>query len=181
MALRVLGNADIPVDESDGGSDSDPDEHIATEQTVSETDSNESDEESVQDNSEPRATRTKRAGFKEWAQRQINLVKGPISESSNGPDLPAENLLERPIVARPRQSRPSDAVLRHPPGSENHGAPRTSLADLYLSEIMLLRPPSHPKGLSMSLARTRSNNHACYSLLSQRSKVLLKPYASILW
>ena len=98
---------------------------------TSETDSNDSDEESVHDN--PAATHTKRTGFKEWAQRQMNLVKAPISESSNGLDHPAENLMERPIVARPRQSQPSDGVLRGPLGSEDHGVPRTSFADAVLA------------------------------------------------
>ena len=84
--------------------------HMST-STTSETDSNESDEESVQDN--PAATRTKRSGLKEWAQQRINPVEVPT----------VENLLERPIVARPRQPRPSDGILHGSLGSEDYGVP----------------------------------------------------------
>ena len=62
----------------------------------SDTDSSSANLESVQE--ELVETRTRGAGFKEWAQRQIDLAKAPIAGPSNGPDHPAENLLERPIV-----------------------------------------------------------------------------------
>ena len=81
----------------------------------------------------PAATRTRRTGFKQWAQRQIDLAKAPISGQSNGCEYPAENLLERPIAPSPRQPRSTEGFLRGPLGNEDHGVPQTSFAGAVLA------------------------------------------------
>lgn len=74
-------------------------------------------------------------GFKEWAQRQINLAKVPTGEDPDpdAPEYPAENLLERPARPGPRASA-SDGILRGPLGSEDAGVPKTSFASAVLSD-----------------------------------------------
>lgn len=104
--------------------------------------------------SESPSLRVKRAGFKDWAQRQIQLAKDTNGDgSAPEPEYAPENLLERPAVPPPRTA--TDGLLHGPLGSSDAGVPQTSFAAAVLSRDGA--PPTSSSGPAQASSSTSTS------------------------
>lgn len=147
------GSFDSSASSSDGDDDDDSKDSGSNE----EVSGSESEEMEID---EP-APRPKRAGFKEWAQRQIDMASAATSAQNDdptAPEYPAPNLFERPAVPPPRPAGEADGLIHGPLGSKDAGVPKTSFASAVLSSTTTSAAAPHPKVPSKFVHVTRSDD-----------------------
>lgn len=128
--FELVFEGDEEDEDSDSSIDSSESSNAEEENSSASGSSDSSEEEEMEVERSP-PLREKRAGFKDWAQRQIQLAKDTGDGSSTAPEYAAENLLERPAVPQPRPA--ADGLLHGPLGSSDAGVPQTSFAAAVLS------------------------------------------------